>query len=152
MEKTTITSVTIMGLSVRTSNAAGKADQDIPALWNRFMAAGILEKIPGKLDHWLYACYSDYDGDHTQPYTMYLGCKVAAGTPVPEGMHSVIIQQGDYQKFQAKGDLTKGAVVEAWHRIWQADLDRAYTTDFEAYDPQYSDPTQGVVDIYIALK
>jgi predicted transcriptional regulator YdeE len=83
---------------------------------------------------------------------MYLGCKVAAGTPVPEGMKSVAITGGDYQKFQAKGDLTKGAVVEAWHRIWQADLNRAYTTDFEAYDPQYTDPTQGVVDIYIALK
>jgi len=66
--------LTIVGLSVRTSNAPGKADKDIPKLWDKFMAENITTQIPNKTDETIYAIYTDYEGDHTKPYTT-VNCK-----------------------------------------------------------------------------
>ena len=48
-------SFNVIGISVRTSYDAGKAEADIPALWNRFFTEGIREMIPNKTDEKLYS-------------------------------------------------------------------------------------------------
>lgn len=62
------------------------------------------------------------------------------------------IQAGNYEKFTAKGDLTKGAVYEKWTKIWNTDLDRLYTADFEVYGEKAQNPVDAEVDILIAIK
>lgn len=142
----------IIGISVRTTNENGQAAKDIPALWHRFMTEGIANLIPNKIDETLYCMYTDYEKDHTKPYTTILGCKVSALETIPEGMVAKTIAAGNYSTHIAAGNLQQGIVFEAWTRIWNADLDRTYTTDFEVYGAKAQDPENAEVEIFIAVK
>ena len=52
----------------------------------------------------------------------------------------------------SKGDLTKGVVFLEWSKIWEMDLDRKYTADFEVYGERVQNPKDSEVDIYVATK
>lgn len=141
----------IIGLSLRTTNKNGQAFQDIPALWGKFMSEGVANSIPNKLSGDIYCLYTDYELDHTKPYTVVIGCKTANLDELPEGLTGKAFQPGTYTKRIAKGDLMKGAVVEEWQKIWVADLPRKFTVDFEIYGPKTQDPANAEVDIFIAV-
>jgi len=142
----------VIGISVRTTNENGQSGQDIPALWGRFMSEGIHEQIPNKASNAIYCIYTDYEKDHTRPYTTILGCVVENLNVIPEGMVAKTVSGVHYKKFTAKGNLTKGAVYDEWVKIWKSDLDRIYTEDFEIYGEGAQNPENGEVDIYIAIK
>lgn len=141
----------IIGISVRTINEGEKAKTDIGELWRKFMSENMLEKIPNVIDETIYAVYTDYESDHTKPYTTILGYKVSALDKIPEGMVGKKIEQTAYNKFIAKGDLTDNAVIDEWMKIWNMDLDRKYTADFETYGEKAADPKNGEAEIYIAI-
>jgi predicted transcriptional regulator YdeE len=143
---------TIVGIAVRTSNRNGQAAQDIPALWQRFLAEQVAARIPGKVDETVYSVYTEYEGDYTQPYTTVLGCRVYDAAQVPEDMKAITIDAGRYTRVQAKGSLDAGIVYQAWTGIWNSDMPRAYTADYEVYGPKAQDPANAEVDIFIALK
>lgn len=152
MEKTQIENFNIIGIKTRTAND-GSAGKDLPMLWGKFMGEGIKDKIPNKASEAIYCLYTNYDGDHTQPYDAILGCKVSSLDEIPEGMIAHQVHSSNGAKFMAKGSLVKGeAVVNAWFKIWEADLDRSFTTDFEVYDERATDMENAEVDIFIALK
>jgi len=152
MEKVNIEAFKVIGITVRTTNEDGKAAKDIGELWNTFMSEGVLAKIPNKADTTIYSIYTDYESDHTKPYTTFLGCKVENLDEIPKGMTGKEFEGGNYIKLISKGDLTKGAVFEAWLKIWKMDLDRVYTADFEVYGEKAQNPTDAEVDIFIAIK
>lgn len=152
MEKQEMETIHVVGISVRTTNENNQQQKDIGELWGRFMSANLQEKIPNILHPTTYAVYTNYESDHTKPYTMILGFPVPSLDNIPEGLEGVTIAKGNYSKFTAKGDLTNNAVVDAWHKIWETDLDRTYTTDFEVYGEKSMDPTNGEADIFIAVK
>ena len=151
MDHTIIKPFTVVGISVRTTNQNGQAAQDIEALLNRFMGENLATQIPHKVEEAIYSVYTDYEGDHTQPYTVLLGCRVSDASTVPNGMVAKEIEGGTYRPFVAKGDLSQGVVYRAWTKIWNTDLDRAYTADFEVYGENARNPEEAEVDIYIAL-
>ncbi len=151
MNKVTIEPFTVVGISVRTTNENGQAAQDIPALFERFMRENLVAQIPNKTDEAIYSVYTDYEGDHTQPYTVLLGCRVSDADAVPDGLTTKYVVGGAYQPFVAKGSLAQGAVYQTWANIWKSDLDRAYTADFEVYGEKARNPEAAEVDIYVAL-
>lgn len=151
MEKTTLAAFNIIGIAVRTTNANGQAGTDIGALWGKFMGEGIADKIPNKIADDLYSIYTDYAGDHTQPYTAILGCKVENLESIPEGMIGQTFDAAGYGKVVTRGNLTEGAVYGEWTKIWAMDLDRAYTADFEIYGAKAQNPLDAEVDIFVAL-
>ena len=142
----------IIGISVRTTNENGQSAQDIPALWNKFMTEGIQQKIPGKISKEIFCIYTDYEKDHTKPYTTILGCKVESLDFVPENMVGKTVEAADYEKIIAEGNLTEGIVYNKWLEIWNSDLDRIFTADFEVYGEKVQDPKNAEVDIYIAIR
>jgi predicted transcriptional regulator YdeE len=100
----------------------------------------------------IYCLYTNYAGDHTEPYDAILGCKVSSIEDIPDGMIAHTIKTSNGAKFTAKGSLRKGeAVINTWFDIWKTELDRSFATDFEVYDERSSDVTNAEVDIYIAL-
>jgi predicted transcriptional regulator YdeE len=133
MNTQAISPFTIAGIAVRTTNENGQSGIDIPALWNKFMAENMLEKIPNKINNNIYCIYTDYEKDYTKPYTTLLGCQVANMDTIPKGMVAQSFDGGKYYKHTAKGNLSEGAVLHAWTEIWGMDIDRAYTADFELY-------------------
>ncbi|WP_259632442.1 GyrI-like domain-containing protein [Stieleria sedimenti] len=73
MNTKTQLSRTLYGIQTRNSN---ETPHEIAALWQRFMADGLADEIPERADEQLIAAQFDYRGDHTQPYTLFLGCEV----------------------------------------------------------------------------
>lgn len=142
----------VAGISVRTSNEAGRAATDIPQLWHRFLSEGIMDAIPGRIDDTIYCIYTDYELDHTRPYTTVLGCRIGDSEIVPEGFTSVIIEAADYTVFTAKGKISDGIVFNTWNEIWAADTDRAFIADFEVYDEKSRDMDNAAVGIFVGLK
>lgn len=142
----------VVGISKRTTNEKGQMGHDILELWKTFLGQSILSKIPNKLDSTIYSVYTDYEGDFTQPYTVVLGCKVADLNNIPDGMVGISVPQGEYIRFTAKGDLNKGSVFEAWSKIWNEPLNRAYVADFEVYGEKAQNPEDAEVDIFIGVK
>jgi len=152
MQKVKIDPFTLVGISIRTTNENGKSAKDIADLWNKFMSENISDKIPNKIDNTVYSLYTDYEGDHTKPYTTILGCKTEKISQLPEGLMAKSFEGGDYMKTSAKGDLMKGIVVNKWTEIWAMDLDRKFTADFEVYGEKAQNPSDAEVEFFIAIK
>lgn len=142
----------VIGISVRTTNENGQAGKDIPVLWEKMMNENIINSIPNKIDNTIYSIYTDYEKDHTKPYTTVLGCKVENFDNIPEGMIGYSFDGGDYVKFTTKGDLSKGLIINEWLKIWEMDLGRVFTADFEVYGEKAQNPSDAEVDILIAVK
>jgi len=123
----------IIGVTKRTTNENDQGAQDIPELWNHFLSNQIIDKIPNKVDLAVYSMYTDYEKDYTKPYTTLIGCKVSSLENIPIGMIGRQIVGGTYKKITAKGNLTDGIVYNEWVSIWNSDLKRAYSADFEIY-------------------
>jgi predicted transcriptional regulator YdeE len=140
----------VIGIAVRTTNENGQAAKDIPLLWQQFMAEGMANKIPAKEDDSLYCIYTDYEKDHTKPYTTILGCRVTSLQSIPEGMIGRTITGGNYTLHTAKGNILQGMVFDAWVKIWNSNSPRVYTADFEVYGSKAANPEQAEVDIFIA--
>ncbi len=152
MNNQTISTFYVIGISVRTTNENGQAMQDIPALWNRFITENMANHIPGKINNDLYCIYTDYEKDHTRPYTTLLGCQVNSLDNIPEGMTGKKFAETNYRKFTAKGNLAQGAIYSEWLKIWNDSLPRAFTADFEVYGAKAANPENAEVDIFVALK
>lgn len=142
----------IIGISIRTTNENGHSGQDIPALWNKFFAEGIAEKIENKLSNDIICVYTDYEKDHTKPYTTILGCVAENLDLIPEGFTGITIEGDQYKKFTAKGDLSDGVVYKEWLKIWNSDLNRSFTYDFEVYGEKAQDQKNAEVDIFISIQ
>jgi predicted transcriptional regulator YdeE len=138
-------------LSTKTSNNNGNAATDCGGLWQRFISEGIADKITNKSSSDIYAVYFDYDGDHTQPYSFFIGCPVATDAELPEGLATITIPTQQYTTITAKG-IMPDCVADAWNNIWQSDINRAYGYDFEVYNELSADWQNAVVAIYISVK
>ena len=152
MQKVKIEPFKLIGIAIRTTNEGQKADKEIAELWQRFLGENILDKIPNKVDYTIYSLYTEYEGDHTKPYTAILGCKVFTLSEIPEEMTGKSFDGGTYIKTSARGDLMKGLIVNHWAKIWETDLDRAYTADFEAFGEKAQNPSDAEVDFFVAIK
>jgi len=152
MSTTNISSFNIIGISVRTTNENGQAAKDIPVLWGRLMGENLIPTIPNVSDANIHCIYTDYEGDHNKPYTVLLGMKVSSLENIPDGMTGMSFSGGDYQTYHEEGNLEEGLVYNAWMKIWNEPIDRAYTADIEVYDASKPDPKNTAVDIHIALK
>ena len=152
MQKVQLPPFHLIGIAVRTTNENGRAAREIAGLWQRFMGEGLLAKIPNKIDDTVYSLYTNYEGDHTQPYTAMLGCRVSHLDDIPEGMTGQSFAGGPYVKLSARGDLSKGLIVDQWTKIWEMDLDRAFTADFEAFGEKAANPSDAEVDFYLAVR
>ena len=140
----------IMGIQCRTSNSPGAAINDIPALWGRFSSEDVFSKIAGKVSDEVIALYCDYEGDHTKPYSVIIGCPVGDFNEVPKGMVAKSIPGGTYALFRAIGEHPK-AIVETWGEIWQTDLPRTFTGDYEVYGRKFHSTTSPEVEVFIAI-
>lgn len=151
MQKVTIEPFQLIGIAIKTTNTNGQAAEEIAQLWQRFLGENILEKIPNKVDNTVYSLYTDYEGDHTAPYTAIIGCKVLQLDSIPEGMTGKAFEGGNYVKTTAKGDLMQGLIVKEWANIWEMNLDRAYTADFEVFGEKAQNPNDAEIDFLVAV-
>lgn len=152
MQTVKIEPFNFVGISIRTTNENGQASNEIAEFWGKFMSENILTKIPNKVDNEIYSLYTDYESDHTKPYTAILGCKVENLDNIPSGMVGKSFSGGTYKKTTAKGDLMQGLVVNQWSKIFEMELDRTYDADFEIFGEKAQNPSNAEVDFYVGVK
>ncbi|SCA62567.1 Putative transcriptional regulator protein YobU [Chlamydiales bacterium SCGC AG-110-M15] len=125
------------GIELRTINEEGKADVDIPKLWGRFFEENIGAQILNKSSEKIYALYTNYEGDHTQPYTVIIAYEVdEMPKNLAEGLVFVEVPKASYAHFPVEGKFPESCVVK-WQEIWNSDLKRAFVADFEVYDESF---------------
>lgn len=139
----------VEGLAIRTTNEDGKSIQDIGAMWQKFFSEGIYNTIDKKINNKTIGLYTDYEGDYTKPYK-FIVCTEVKEKSSSNNLVTKIIPKGKYAKFVITGDVQK-SVGEAWGKIWNMDLNRKYTCDFEEYQNNSKDMQKQEIHIYIAL-
>lgn len=140
----------VAGIKIKTTNEDGKAVQDIGITWQKLFTDGIYEKIQNKVNNKTIGLYTKYEGDYTKPYTFIAGAEVSQEVQMGEELESIIIPKGKYAKFIIIGDV-QNSVGQAWQEIWNMDLKRKYTCDFEEYQNHSEDMQKQEIHIYIAL-
>lgn len=142
---------TVRGISAVISNAQGRAAEDINTLWQDFFTGQVGQRIPERSSDIIYAVYSDYAGDHTQPYRLTLGYVVGDDTVSTQGgLHTVRVESGDYASLRSRGAQPQ-SLIDTWQAVWASDLERAFRTDFELYGPRFFEDGVHEVLLYIGL-
>lgn len=140
----------VAGIKIKTTNQNGKAMQDIGTTWQKLFAEGIYERLPNKVNGKTIGLYTEYEGDFTKPYAFIAGAEVSQEFVGDEKVAIKIIPNGKYAKFVIIGDV-KNSVGQAWQEIWNMDLKRKYTCDFEEYQNNSEDMQKQEIHIYIAI-
>lgn len=140
----------VAGIKIKTTNQNGKAMQDIGTTWQKLFAEGIYERLPNKVNGKTIGLYTEYEGDFTKPYVFIAGAEVSQEFVGDEKVAIKIIPNGKYAKFVIIGDV-KNSVGQAWQEIWNMDLKRKYTCDFEEYQNNSEDMQKQEIHIYIAI-
>ena len=143
----------IIGLELRTNNQEGPVT--IPAHWDRFYKENIIAKIPNRLGRDVFAIYTDYAGDYTQPYSLIIGCEVSSLEEIPVGLVAKVIPGSSYVIFTSLGKFPE-SLTQLWQKIWQLEssskIKRAYSCDFEFYPADFDPKAKPAVKVYIAAK
>ena len=130
----------IIGISLKTSFDSDS--QDIPPFWGKFFSENILDTIPNKANEKIIATYTDYnDGS----YVLTIGAQVNSLENIPEGLVFKTIPAAKFAVFKNQGPAEK-IVPKMWQHIWNLNLERTFSGDFEAYD------NDSTVAIYVTVK
>jgi len=143
-EIVTLEEKTVVGVSTITGNMEPDMGEKIGELWKDIYERGIYETIQNKANAHAIGLYSDYNGTK---YCASAAIEVSKNAN-PE-LTAKTIPAGKYAKFSVKGNMYE-AVANAWQEIWEMDLDRSFTADFEEY--LNDDMENAEIDIYVALK
>lgn len=135
---------TVVGVSAITTNDDPNMGKIIGGLWEQLYQEGISTTIKNRRNEYAIGLYSDYVKDQ---YCVTTGHEVIV--PENEELTVKTIPAGTYAKFSIYGNMMT-VVAETWNEIWNTDLERSFTGDFEEYlnaDCEHAD-----INIYIALK
>ena len=153
MNKIELEEIKLIGLALptKTSNELGRSSIDCGNLWQKFEKENYLQKIPNKLSDEILAFYHQYEGDHTRPFSYFIGCKVESVTKIPEGMDGLTLSKGLYQKILSTGKMPD-CIINTWKEIWGSGIPRAYQTDFEVYDERSKDWNKAEVEVFVSIQ
>ncbi|MCT4598560.1 MAG: GyrI-like domain-containing protein [Vallitalea sp.] len=138
----------VIGKSIVTTNDNNKAMSDIGIMWNSFINEGIYSNINDKKDSKAIGLYYNYENDFTGNYSFM--CCVEVNSNSDTEYETLTIPTSKYAKFTIKGHMITD-VANAWSKIWNMDLNRKYTYDFEVYHNDSEDVNNQTIDIYIAI-
>ena len=145
-ESLELSALELAGLETRASN---DDPSPIGALWGSFFSDARMQKVPA-LDDDVVAVYCEYEGDHTRPYTFFLGRRIGPDGCLPEGLPEGIVRRrvpaGKFARIVSVGEQP-GAMIAAWQEIWGMPLARRYDHDFEVHPA--ADPTR--VEIHVGV-
>ncbi|NGX40021.1 MAG: hypothetical protein KR126chlam1_01361 [Chlamydiae bacterium] len=141
----------IVGISTRTTNENNQAQRDIYRLLERFHTSGVIQEIPNKKTADIICLYTDYESDFTAPYTYIAGFSALPTETLPKGLVSAHVPASRYALFHLSGKYPD-ILIQAWLWVWQSELERTYTGDFEVYPKEFHPVSNPVFDLYVSIK
>jgi len=147
---------TVAGYKIRTSNKEAFEQGTIWGAWEHFFTKGIFDKVDNKMDDRIYAVYSNFEEGFEEDtmnkeYDLIIGCKTSDTTGLLKWLSAVDIPEQNYAKHIAIGELP-WSVVTTWEEIWNSDIKKNNTVDFEVYGYNSQKWKDSEVDIYIWVK
>lgn len=144
--------IIIVGKEIRTTNEDGKCKIPIEKLWTEFMEQKLGDKIHDKVNsNEILGLYSDYENREFGMYSFMVGFQVKDKNNIPTGMTVKVIPKSKYNVVTVKGSMPQ-SIAEGWGYIWNSDLERTYTGDFEVYGEKYVGNKNSEISIYVAIK
>ncbi|BCN30625.1 GyrI-like domain-containing protein [Anaeromicropila herbilytica] len=142
----------VAGLRIRTSNGNPDTPKDIASLWEKFFRDGVYQSIEHKVNDSTIGLYTNYENDVAGEYDMLVCCEIddKNNQNTNTELEYEIISAGTYAKFIVIGDV-KNAVSDFWMKLWNMNLNRKYTSDFEEYHMD-EEGNCNEIHIYIALQ
>lgn len=149
--------IQLVGIQIRTKPET--AQVDIFPVVQRYFQQNIAALIPNRKNPGTTFCvYTEYENDHTGPYTYFIGEAVTALSVLPKELATHLIPPQTYAKFTTPTGAFPEVLINAWKTIW-AIPDRllggrrCYQSDFEIYDERAADPLHEkvVIDLYIGI-
>ena len=147
-ERVSVEGFKAVGISARVEMET--AAEKIRGLWERWYAEGVQEQIKHKASDELYNVYTDYEGDHTDPYTCFLGCRVESFVDIPEGCEAREFPGGDYAVIDVRGPLPD-VVLKTWMDVYESNLDRRFGVDFDLYGVEAGNPGDARLKTYVSI-
>lgn len=141
----------VAGIKIKTTNQNGKSIKDIGMTWQKLFEDGTYGKIYDKVNNKTIGLYTEYEGDYTKPYMFIAGAEVSKKSETHQETEIQIIPKGKYAKFIITGDV-QNSVGQAWKEIWNMNLNRKYSCDFEEYQNNSEDMQKQEIHIYIAIE
>lgn len=139
--------VHIIGLELRTNNQV--AAQTIPVFWGRFMAEGILQRLPDKVSDDVWAVYTHFENagvNNEGLYSLIIGAEVPANSEVPTGLVRTVLPASWRAVFEAQTGRPE-SVADVWPLIWaRQDLKKTFIADAERY------AANGEIQIWIGVQ
>ncbi len=145
---------TVIGIPIRTSTK-GDNIKSIPAFWEKHLAEGTIDRIPGKTDpHICYGVCCDFDCS-TGDFTYIIAAPSTHKGELPEGMIRREIPEADYAVFTARGSLPE-SIHNAFNYIYgewlpASEYERDHKPEFEYYDGRRMTSEHAEVDIYVPV-
>src|SRR6476620_9643433 len=101
MEKIKLQGFNLIGIKLdkKTTNSGGQSNIDCGGLWQKFEKENFASRISNKIGDEIYAVYFDYEGDHTKPFSYFIGCEVKPGSEFAPDMDTLMIPAQSYTKF-----------------------------------------------------
>jgi predicted transcriptional regulator YdeE len=144
----TFSPIKLIGIEIMTSYK--NSMQDIPMHWEKFNQENIADNILNKLSKDVYAVYHNYESDFKGSYDFFIGCSVEEKNNVDNSFKVLEIPAQKYAVFSVVGDFPK-SLIDTWEAIWEADIQRKYTFDFEKYKENSIEDVPDL-DVYIAIE
>lgn len=145
----------MMGKSIRTTNKNWQCVNDIDKTWQYLQDNNIFAQIPHSTKPYtILSLYTDYDPGFRvaeDNYSVIIGAQITDVTSLVPDLVVKRIPAQTYAVFTAQGPFDQ-AIPAAWNAVWNSDLNRAFTSDFEWYDTHSTNDEKSIVKIYIALK
>jgi predicted transcriptional regulator YdeE len=148
-ERLNIPQFFVAGIAVKTTNQDGRSQKDIGDLWTKFTTENLALQIEGKLSDDIYCVYTDYESDHTGWYTAVLGCRVT-DHDISSSFFTALIPAGNYHIYKPEGKFPEN-VSNTWRQIWQTDIDRKYSADYDRYKAGAKSFEETEVEVYLAV-
>lgn len=154
--ETTLGSIMVMGIEIRTTFVSNECYQTIPAFWQQVKKEKLLKKIPNKVHtNEILGIYTDYSADfslQSGSFAFIIGCQIARVRSIPHDFLVKEIPSSKYAVFTAKGPFAQ-AIPNTWQTIWQTkEIERAFTNDIEWYTEKSTDDEHSNVEIYVSIK
>ncbi len=157
-ESVRLEKINLVGITTRTSNKdeVNPVTAKIFPCIQRYDREQVAKKINHRKNPGVVFCvYTNYESDHTGPYTYFIGEEVTSEEDIPSGLETLTISSQEYAKFTTEPGPMPFVVINAWQKIWHMTAEnlgeRRYHADFEVYDQRAQNFQSAVVDIYIGL-
>lgn len=152
---TTLPALTVVGKKIRTTNKNWQCMADINNLWDTIKTENVFHQINHPAQPFtILSVYTDYPSHFDameDDYSVIIGAVVTQTDVVPSDLVIKQIPAAKYAVFSAKGRFDT-AIGAAWHQVWNSDIKRTFTSDFEWYDAASTNNEDSIVKVYIAIE